>query len=207
MKNGKSMPVIFTILTTIFLSACAATNNEEGNTDNQPGIEENTEHEEMDKGESDNNEEIDHSGMSHSGSGEVPEDIQEAENPTYPVGSEAVIETDHMPGMKGAEATIVGAYDATVYAVTYMPTTGGEPVENHKWVIHGEIENAGEEPFESGAAVTLLASHMEGMEGATAVIVSAEDTTLHMVNYVDTDTGEEVQNHEWVTESELSPVE
>lgn len=51
------------------------------------------------------------------------------------------------------------------------------------------------------------ASHMEGMEGATATIDSAEDTTVYMVDFVTTDTEEEVQNHKWVTESELAPVE
>jgi len=51
--------------------------------------------------------------------------LQEAENPTFEVGSQAIIETDHMEGMKGAEATIVGAYDTTAYAVTYTPTDGG----------------------------------------------------------------------------------
>src|SRR5699024_7712170 len=50
------------------------------------------------------------------------------------------------------------------------------------------------------------AAHMEGMEGATAKTASAEDTTLSMVSYEDTDTGEEVQNHKWVTQDELSEV-
>src|SRR5699024_12712630 len=43
---------------------------------------------------------------SHSDSGEVPDDLKEAANPTYEVGSKAIIETDHMEGMKNAEATI-----------------------------------------------------------------------------------------------------
>jgi hypothetical protein len=65
--------------------------------------------------------------------------LQEAENPTFEVGSQAIIETDHMEGMKGAEATIVGAYDTTAYAVTYTPTDGGEEVTNHKWVTESEL--------------------------------------------------------------------
>lgn len=48
---------------------------------------------------------------------------------------------------------------------------------------------------------------MEGMNGATAVIDSAEETTVYMVDFVATDSEEEVKNHKWVTESELSPVE
>lgn len=143
--------------------------------------------------------------MDHSGSGEVPADLKEAENPTYEVGSQAIIETDHMEGMKGAEATIVGAFDTTAYALTYTPTDGGEPVENHKWVIHEELENPGDAPLEPGAEATISADHMEGMDGATATIDSAEETTVYMVDFVPTTGGEEVTNHKWVTESELSP--
>lgn len=146
-----------------------------------------------------------HMNMDHSGSGEVPDDLQEAENPTFEVGSQAIIETDHMEGMKGAEATIVGAYDTTAYAVTYTPTDGGEPVENHKWVIHEELENPGDEPLETGDEAAIAADHMEEMDGATATIDSAEETTVYMVDFVPTTGGEEVTNHKWVTESELSP--
>ncbi len=131
--------------------------------------------------------------------------MQEAENPTFEVGSQAIIETDHMEGMKGAEATIVGAYDTTAYAVTYTPTDGGEPVDNHKWVIHAELENPGDEPLETGDKATIAADHMEGMDGATATVDSTEETTVYMVDFVPTTGGEEVTNHKWVTESELSP--
>ena len=48
---------------------------------------------------------------------------------------------------------------------------------------------------------------MEGMDGATAVIDTAEQTAVYMVDYTDTETGEKVTYHKWVTESELSPVE
>lgn len=150
---------------------------------------------------------MDHAQMDHSSSGEVPEGLADAKNPTYPVGGEAVINADHMGGMDGATATITGAFDTTIYMVTYTPTTGGAPVENHKWVIHEELEDAGEAPFTSGEEVILNADHMEGMEGAAATIDSAEQTTVYMVSYKDTETGEEVTHHKWVTESELSPVE
>ncbi|WP_341961992.1 YdhK family protein [Planococcus maritimus] len=145
--------------------------------------------------------------MDHSGSGEVPDGLQEAQNPTYPTGSRAVITTDHMSGMKDAEATIAGAYDTTVYAVSYTPEGGGEPVEDHKWVIHEELENAGGEPFQEGDEVVLDAEHMQGMDGVTATIDSAQQTTVYMVDFTATDSGEQVTNHKWVTEDELAPVE
>jgi len=46
---------------------------------------------------------------------------------------------------------------------------------------------------------------MKGMKGAIAVIDSAEQTTVYMVDYTPTTGGEKVTNHKWVTESELSP--
>lgn len=151
--------------------------------------------------------EMDHAEMDHSSSGEVPDDLEEAENPTYPEGSEAVIQASHMKGMDGATATVTGAFDTTAYTVTYTPTTGGETVEDHKWVVHEEIEDAGEKPFDPGDEVVLNATHMKGMEGATATIDSAEETTVYMVSYTDTETGDKVENHKWVTEEELKPVE
>jgi hypothetical protein len=148
-----------------------------------------------------------HSEMNMSGSGEVPEQLEEAENPTYEVNSQAMIEADHMEGMNGAEATIVGAYDTTAYSVSYTQTNGGDRVTDHKWVIHEELEGVGEEPLEIGDEATINAAHMEGMDGATAEIDSAIDTTVYMVDFTLTTTGEEVTNHKWVTEDELSPIE
>ncbi|ASK62779.1 hypothetical protein CFK37_11800 [Virgibacillus phasianinus] len=141
--------------------------------------------------------------MEHSGSDEVPDGLEVAENPKYAVGSQAFITTDHMEGMKGAEATIVGAYDTTAYVISYTPTTGGEKVENHKWVIQEEIEGADTEPLEPGTEVTITASHMKGMDGATATIDSAKQTTVYMIDYMPTNGGDKVTNHKWVTGSEL----
>ncbi|MGG3572388.1 YdhK family protein [Bacillus gobiensis] len=187
---------ILSLIATLFLvlGACANANDE--NTKNN----EHAEHEEK----TEDMEGMDHDNMNHSSSGEVPEGLKEAENPTYKVGSQAIIETDHMAGMKGAEATIVGAYDTTVYAISYTPTTGGDRVENHKWVIHEELQDAGEAPLKTGTKVKVNADHMEGMDGATAEIDSAEKTTVYMVDFTPTNGGEEVKNHKWVTESELS---
>ncbi|GIP25212.1 hypothetical protein J23TS9_03420 [Paenibacillus sp. J23TS9] len=150
------------------------------------------------------NSDMNHSDMNHSGSGEVPQGLKNASNPAFKVGSQAVIQADHMPGMKGATATIAGAYDTTAYAVTYTPTTGGDPVKNHKWVIHEELKDAGEQPYEVGAKVVLEADHMKGMKGADATIESAKHTTVYMVDYTPSTGGEPVKNHKWVTEDELT---
>lgn len=197
----KRIALLFVTLSILVLGACSSNNGEKTeNNENQSDQEKMEEKEEMD--------DMDHGEMNHSGSGEVPEGLKEAENPKYAVGSNALLETDHMPGMKGAEATIQGAYDTVVYTVTYTPTNGGEKVKNHKWVIHEEVENLREEPYKQGDdEVVLNANHMEGMDGAKAAIDSAEETTVYMVDYTPTDGGEEVKNHKWVTESELSSKE
>ncbi|WP_067724828.1 YdhK family protein [Oceanobacillus damuensis] len=202
----KNILIGFISLVAVFtLAACGQDaaeeeNAPEENTEVETDTDTDTDTDTEENGDSDSDS---HGHMDHSGSGEVPEGLEEAENPTYEVGSQAIIQADHMSGMEGAEATIAGAYDTTVYSVSYTPTTGGEPVENHKWVIHEEIADAGEESFEPGEEVTLQADHMEGMEGATATIDTAEETTVYMVDFTTTD-GEEVTNHKWVTESELS---
>ncbi len=149
---------------------------------------------------------MDHSMMDHSSSGEIPEGLKKAANPKFPIGEQAEITAgdDHMPGMKGAVATIVGAFQTNVYAVTYTPTTGGSPVKNHKWVIQEEIQNAGNEALQVGDEVILEADHMKGMKGATATIESVQFTNVYMIDFQTTDTGDEVKNHKWVTEDELT---
>jgi hypothetical protein len=142
--------------------------------------------------------------MDHSSSGVVPENLKIAENPTYQIGSEAIINTDHMEGMDGAIATIVGAYDTISYVLSYTPVTGGKRVENHKWVIQEEIKDSGDKVLEKGTEVSIEADHMKGMNGAKAEIESAEKTTVYMIDYTPTNGGERVTNHKWVVESELS---
>ncbi|NMP11338.1 YdhK family protein [Paenibacillus polymyxa] len=146
----------------------------------------------------------DASDMNHSTSSELPAGLKEAENPAFKIGSQATIQADHMAGMKSATATVVGAYTTTAYTVSYTPTTGGEKVNNHKWVIHEEIKDASSEPYAPGTEVILAADHMKGMDGAKAIIDSAEPTTVYMVDYTPTTGGEPVKDHKWVTESELS---
>lgn len=142
--------------------------------------------------------------MHHSSSAEVPAGLQTAQHPQFPVGTTVIMNMDHMKGMKGAEATITGAYDTTVYSVSYTPVTGGEPVKDHKWVIHEEIQNAGQSPLKPGSKIILNADHMPGMQGAQATIDSAQQTTVYMVDYMPTTDGEPVKNHKWVTGDELS---
>lgn len=190
----------------VFLMAACGNGETQPNEESQSTETESNSEEEMDM-ESDSGGHMEHSADEMSSSGEVPEGLKEAENPTYEVGSRTIIEAEHMQGMDGAEATISGAFDTTVYTVSYTPTNGGDPVEDHKWVIHEELEGPGEAPLEPGTEVTLDADHMKGMDGATATIDSAEETTVYMIDFVTTDTEEEVQNHKWVTESELAPVE
>lgn len=201
MIKKKLMVGTLSLLTAITLAACNGDQEGMNPAENEETMEmeintDSDEEMDMDSGE--------HEGMDHSSSGEVPGDLEEAANPTYEVGSQAIIEADHMEGMDGAEATIVGAFDTTAYAVSFTPTTGGEPVENHKWVIHEELEDPGDASLEPGAEAAIAASHMEGMDGATAEIDSAEEATVYMVDFTPTTGGEEVVNHKWVTESELS---
>lgn len=199
MKNKLWMFLISSVAA-ISLAACGGDQN---GTENKE-VEQSTQ--QTDESSGNGSGSMEHSGMSHSSSGDLPEGLKEAENPTYPVGSKAIITSNHMEGMEGAEATIVGAFDTTAYIVSYTPTTGGDRVTNHKWVIHEEIDNAPDFPIEPNSEVSLNADHMPGMKGAVAVVEDLEETTVYMVDYTST-TGEEVTNHKWVTDEELKPVE
>ena len=143
-------------------------------------------------------------GMEHPmDGGPAPEGIEEAADPTYPVGTEVTLTADHMAGMDGAKATIVGAYDTYTYAVDYTPVGGGDPVEDHTWVVQQELEDAGDQRLADGTAVTLRADHMDGMDGAEATIASSTDETVYMVDY-EAD-GMTMTNHKWAVESETRP--
>lgn len=144
-----------------------------------------------------------HNDMSHSSTGELPSNLKKADHPKYPLGSTATLDTDHMPGMEGAKATIVGAFDTVAYSISYTPTTGGDKVKDHKWIIHEEIVDAKDSAYKKGDKVMTVADHMNGMENADVSIDSAEKTTVYMVDYTDTQNGEQVKNHKWVTEDEL----
>src|SRR5690625_4520772 len=134
MKLKKIFVVIIAVISLITLSACSGNNEEQGleNSNNAKTESNNNETE---------NESDSHGDMNHSSSGEVPKALKSSENPTYEVGSKAIVETDHMKGMKGAEATIVGAYSTNAYAISYTPTTGGERVRSEEWVIQEELKD------------------------------------------------------------------
>src|SRR5699024_12139645 len=121
----------------------------------------------------------------------------------YPAGTEVTLTAEHMEGMDGANATIAGAFDTYTYAVNFTPTTGGNPVKDHKWVVQEEIKDAGDQRLADGTEVTLEAEHMEGMKGAKATIASSTDQTVYMVDY-ESD-GMTMTNHKWVVESEIKP--
>lgn len=135
--------------------------------------------------------------------GPVPEGMTPSAAPAHPVGSEVVLRADHMPGMEGAAATIVGAYDTWTYAVDLRPTTGGEEIRDHRWVVQEELEGVGEDRLPDGTEVTLLADHMPGMQGASATIASSTDETVYVVDLVID--GMEMTNHKWVVDSEIEP--
>ena len=137
--------------------------------------------------------------------GPAPKGIVEAVDPTYPVGSEVILTADHMPGMDGAQATISGAFDTTTYSVSYTPVGGGEPITDHRWVVHEELVDPGQAPLSDGAEVVIDAEHMSGMKGATATIDYSTDETVYMVDLTTDDMT--MTNHKWVTESEIQPAE
>ncbi|MDN8625200.1 MULTISPECIES: YdhK family protein [Corynebacterium] len=145
-----------------------------------------------------------HRGMDHSmDGGDAPAGITINAHPTHPVGSTVTLTADHMKGMKGAKATIAGAFSTYTYEVDYTPTDGGRPVKNHKWVVQQEIKDAGTQRIPDGTDVTIEADHMKGMKGAKGKIVSSTDQTVYMVNY-EAD-GMKVTNHKWVVEDEIKP--
>ena len=185
------------IISSALLALAACTGEKQ-----QDESEEKTEHDTENMKESND---MDHSAMDHSSDGEIPHGLKEAADPKFPVGSKAIIKANHMEGMQNAEATIAGAYNTIVYTVSYTPTGGGEPVSNHKWVIHEEFEAPGAEPLKPGDKATINANHMEGMQGTLATIDSANETTVYMVDYT-ANSGEQVTNHKWVTESELAEI-
>lgn len=65
------------------------------------------------------------------------------------------------------------------------------------------IVEAADPTYPVGTEVTLTADHMPGMDGATATISGAFDTTAYAVSYTPTDGGAPVTNHKWVVQEEL----
>ncbi|ETW90445.1 hypothetical protein X839_04225 [Streptococcus thermophilus MTH17CL396] len=139
-------------------------------------------------------------GMNHEGM--VPSSMKDAVNPKFPVGSNVILLADHMKGMKGAKAQVVGAFDTTIYEVSYKPKTGGPMVKNHRWVVQEELKDT-KTVANEGDTVILNADHMDGMMGAEAKVDKSIKGTVYVVNYTPTDGQKEVKNHMWVTEDEM----
>lgn len=137
--------------------------------------------------------------------GPPPEGITAAADPLYPIGTAVILAADHMPGMDGVQATISGAFDTTTYSVSYTPTDGGDPLTDHKWVVHEELDSPDEAPLAEDTEVVVNADHMPGMDGAEATIDSWTDETVYMVDF-EMD-GMAMTNHKWVVESEIQPAE
>ncbi|MGM9950845.1 MAG: YdhK family protein [Lysinibacillus sp.] len=180
----------------LLLAAC----KDESGKDLTPG---GTVQEEQQEETGETTESTEHAQMNYSTTGEVPEDLRKAEDPAFPIGSDVLIRAGHTKDMETVEGTVVGAYETTAYMVSYEPSDGGDAVKNYKWIIHEEIEEAGPDLFARGEEVVLDASHAAGMHGADAYIETVEATTVYMVDYV-SPTGEEVTNHKWFVEEELS---
>jgi len=199
--DSKILLVSMTLLTVLLLSACGwgdsddeepteagadVTNNLDG-TDKQVSEEETEE------------DAVDHAGHAE---GQLPEGLKEAENPKFPVGSTAVINASHTDGMEGAIATIKGAYETTVYSVSYTPTNGDPFEENHKWFVEGEISAMDDGEIAVDSDVIINVEHQAGMLGAEGAVDTVEDTTVYVVDYTNS-LGETVTNHVWLKESEL----
>ncbi|TQE92047.1 DUF1541 domain-containing protein [Ureibacillus sp. FSL K6-8385] len=144
-----------------------------------------------------------HADVTHSTWGKIPEGLKEAKNPKFKVGDKVIINAAHDADMQGSEGTVVGAYESTVYSITYTSTTGVQE-ENKKWFVREEIEPLGEKTLNIGDRVIIEADREEGMKGAEGTIDTAEETVVYMVDYVNKD-GEKVENYQWLKESELSP--
>lgn len=146
--------------------------------------------------------------MEHNRHEEEPENMQEAENPEFPVGDNVKVTDAHMEMMDGVTATISGAYDTTLYQVTFTPEDSDEAIEDHKWVVKEEMSSDDDsDDYEKGDEVTLNADHMSGMQGQTAEITGIHDGPAYMINFEPNDGSEEFVNHKWVTEDELTSAE
>src|SRR5699024_3552144 len=126
MKKNYLILGLLAILTIGVLAACGGI--EESTLNNNINSEMETSEINDNANNDDSNKFSNHDEMYPSSTVEVTDEIEDAESTKYEEGSKAIIETDHMAVMKGAEATIDGAYDTTAYTFSYTPTDGGEPV-------------------------------------------------------------------------------
>lgn len=71
----------------------------------------------------------------------VNEELADAPQKGFEKGDTAKLKADHMPGMKGAKATIDNVKHTTVYIVDYKSTDNGKLVKNHKWMTADELKS------------------------------------------------------------------
>lgn len=149
-----------------------------------------------------------HMEMAHNRNEEAPTNMTEATDPLYPVGSKVHMTEPHMSSMEGVTAEVTGAYDTTLYMVTFTPENSDMEMADHKWVVAEEMTaQDDDESFEEGDTVTLLAKHMEGMEGQEAVITGIQEGPAYMVSFEPNDGSEPFTNHKWMSEDELESAE
>lgn len=142
-----------------------------------------------------------HMNMQHDESGHLPSNIKQSKRAKFPIGTKIKLLTDHMSDMLNAEAIVVGVYETTTYSVTYTEQGTGNLVEDHRWLVDGEIHYEGDGVL--GDKVRVHANHMPGMNGATGTIVAITKEPVYMIDYFSTDQNRWVKNHQWVVESEV----
>src|SRR4051794_14418023 len=100
MKSNKLLIGMVSLVLMFMLAACSNNSNDKSKDKNSNSKHENMK---MDNKNSKMDKNMDMGNMEHSGSGEVPKGLKKAENPTYKVGSQAMVKSEHMEGMNGAE--------------------------------------------------------------------------------------------------------
>jgi hypothetical protein len=94
------------------------------------------------------------------GSAEVPESLESkaVKNPRFPVGSKAISKAKHMGEMMyNVEVTIVAAYKTTAYETSFVMPDGTK-MKKHRWIVHEEFVNPGNEPKTKGTVLLVLKS-------------------------------------------------
>lgn len=138
--------------------------------------------------------------------GYVTAGSREAENATFPVGTEVILAHEHFPGAAGSQALVTGAFDEIAYAVSFQPGAAGFPFEYaHRWIMHTELWGwQDNEIFEPGTIVMLYTDHFPGSRFQIGIIEYYEIGTTYMLDLV-TRYGLPVWDHQWFTESEIVP--
>ena len=144
-----------------------------------------------------------HADVTHSTWGKIPEGLKEAKNPKFKVGDKVIINAAHDDDMQGSEGTVVGAYETTVYSISYKSTTMASRKKTRNGLC-GKKSSPLAKKLDVGSKVIIEADREEGMKGAEGVIDTVEETVVYMVDYVNKE-GEKVENYQWLKESELSP--